>query len=495
MHALVEYTVAQKAARSSRHFSHLTQRRLFVAALALVDALTLVGAFLLAYYIRFNLDLPIFRTSVEPAFGFYVNLSLVLLPAWLVLLAVFRLYDDHTLLGGLQEYIAIFNACLSGTVIIAVVQFFVEELVVARGFVGLAWVLTFTLLTLERFVMRRAGYALRRRGYLTMPTLILGINGEGRMLGSQLAAWPTSGLNVLGYLDDDNPLGQRITAYLYVLGRLDRLDELIQRYQVTELVLVTSALPREKVLEIFQRYGTSRVVSLRMSSGLFDLLTTGVHVKEMGYVPLIGINQVRLSNLEAFFKRSVDIGVSLAALILGSWLLGLVALAVKLDSKGPVLFRRRVMGVGGAQFDALKFRTMHLNGDTLLQANPALLEELATTHKIKDDPRITRVGFFLRKFSLDELPQFINILRGEMSLVGPRMISPPELEKYGQWGMNLLTVRPGLTGLWQVSGRSDVSYEERVRLDMFYIRNYSIWLDFQLILRTIPVVLLGKGAY
>jgi lipopolysaccharide/colanic/teichoic acid biosynthesis glycosyltransferase len=149
----------------------------------------------------------------------------------------------------------------------------------------------------------------------------------------------------------------------------------------------------------------------------------------------------------------------------------------------------------GRRFDALKFRTMHVDGDAILAANPALLDELATTHKIKGDPRITRVGWLLRKYSLDELPQLINVLKGDMSLVGPRMISPPELQAYGPWAMNLLTVRPGLTGLWQVSGRSEVSYDERIRLDMFYIRNYSIWLDLQLIFRTIPVVLSGEGAY
>jgi lipopolysaccharide/colanic/teichoic acid biosynthesis glycosyltransferase len=120
---------------------------------------------------------------------------------------------------------------------------------------------------------------------------------------------------------------------------------------------------------------------------------------------------------------------------------------------------------------------------------------LEDTHKLKDDPRITRIGKYLRKFSIDEFPQLINVLRGEMSLVGPRMISPPELEKYEQWDINLLTVRPGITGLWQISGRSDVSYEERVRLDMQYIRNWNIWLDLQILFRTIPAVIKGKGAY
>jgi lipopolysaccharide/colanic/teichoic acid biosynthesis glycosyltransferase len=154
------------------------------------------------------------------------------------------------------------------------------------------------------------------------------------------------------------------------------------------------------------------------------------------------------------------------------------------------------MGVNGRAFDAFKFRTMHENGDQILDAHPELKEELAREHKLKNDPRITRLGRILRKLSLDELPQVFNVLRGEMSIVGPRMISPEEMEKYQQLGMNLLTVKPGITGLWQVSGRSDVSYEERVRMDMYYIRNWNIWLDLQIIFQTIPAVLIShRGAY
>src|SRR5262249_38809121 len=137
----------------------------------------------------------------------------------------------------------------------------------------------------------------------------------------------------------------------------------------------------------------------------------------------------------------------------------------------------------------------HVNGDEILAANPALQAELARTHKLKTDPRVTRIGHWLRKLSLDELPQVLNVLRGEMSLVGPRMISLPGMALYEGWGMNLLTVKPGITGLWQVSGRSDISYQERVQLDMHYIRNWSIWLDLQLLLQTIPAVIHGHGAY
>jgi lipopolysaccharide/colanic/teichoic acid biosynthesis glycosyltransferase len=153
------------------------------------------------------------------------------------------------------------------------------------------------------------------------------------------------------------------------------------------------------------------------------------------------------------------------------------------------------MGVNGRQFDAFKFRTMCVDGDKILRGYPDLLVELQKYYKIVDDPRVTKVGWFLRRFSIDELPQLFNVLKFDMALVGPRMISPEEMENYSQWGLNLLTVRPGLTGLWQVSGRSDLDYEDRVRLDMYYIRNWSIWQDIQLILRTIPVVMKGKGAY
>jgi lipopolysaccharide/colanic/teichoic acid biosynthesis glycosyltransferase len=173
----------------------------------------------------------------------------------------------------------------------------------------------------------------------------------------------------------------------------------------------------------------------------------------------------------------------------------IISILIKLDSPGPVFHRRRVMGVNERQFDAIKFRTMQVDGDEILSGYPELLVELQKYYKIVDDPRVTKFGRFLRRFSIDELPQLINVIKLDMALVGPRMISPEEMENYNQWGLNLLTVRPGLTGLWQVSGRSDIDYEDRVRLDMYYIRNWSIWQDLQLILRTFPVVLRGKGAY
>jgi lipopolysaccharide/colanic/teichoic acid biosynthesis glycosyltransferase len=209
----------------------------------------------------------------------------------------------------------------------------------------------------------------------------------------------------------------------------------------------------------------------------------------------VGVNKVRLTGINKIIKFLFDYAIALPAVILLSPVFLFITIAIWLDSPGPIIYRRRVMGVNGSQFNAFKFRTMYINGQEILASFPDLLDELAQNHKLKQDPRITRVGRLLRKFSLDELPQLFNVLLNQMSLVGPRMISPDEVKNYNHWGINLLTVKPGMTGLWQVSGRSDITYEQRVRLDMHYIRNYSIWLDLQVIWRTIPAVVKSEGAY
>jgi lipopolysaccharide/colanic/teichoic acid biosynthesis glycosyltransferase len=193
-------------------------------------------------------------------------------------------------------------------------------------------------------------------------------------------------------------------------------------------------------------------------------------------------------------KYSLDFFCALAMVILLSPLLLLIALCVKLDDGGPVLYRRRVVGRKG-EFDAFKFRTMRTDADAVLAANPAMREKFERSFKLKNDPRVTRVGALLRKYSLDEFPQLFNVLKGEMSLVGPRMITAAELRKYGEFGQRLLQVKPGLTGYWQVNGRQRVSYEERVKMDIYYLDNWSLGLDLEILLRTPVKVLRGEGAY
>lgn len=206
-------------------------------------------------------------------------------------------------------------------------------------------------------------------------------------------------------------------------------------------------------------------------------------------------SQVSITRLGFVMKALMDYCIVIPGLLLISPLLVLLALMVKLDSPGPIIHRRRVLGRNGRVFYALKFRTMHVNGEEILARYPKLKEELDQNYKLKFDPRITRVGAFLRKYSLDELPQLFNVLAQDMSLIGPRIIAPDEIVKYGPYGAALLIAMPGLTGLWQVSGRSDTTYSERVTLDMRYIHSWSIWTDVKILFRTPLVIIRGDGAY
>jgi len=303
-------------------------------------------------------------------------------------------------------------------------------------------------------------------------------------------------MHLVGFVDNKAPATFPLFHDLVALGSVAQLGEIVEHYNVGEVILASSAFStRDYLLDIFRKYGVSEKVNIRMSSGLYEILTTGLSVNEFAYVPLVYVNKVRLTGTDTVLKLVLDYLLTLGSLIVLSPFLAFIAILVKLGSPGPIIHKRLVMGLNGKQFHAYKFRTMLVNGHEVLDSYPDLKEELARNHKLKNDPRITRVGAFLRKFSLDELPQLFNVLRREMSLVGPRMISPEEVTMYKQFDMNLLTVLPGITGVWQVSGRSDVSYEERVRLDMYYIRNWSIWLDLQILFQTIPAVLKGRGAY
>jgi len=493
----IETSLRSKISEATERISPQTQWRAFIASLLAVDAATIGLAFWLAYIFRFNLSLAFFQLEVVPSFSFYRNLTTVfLIPLWVIVFAVTGLYRKQNLLGGTQEYAIVFRATTVSFVLVIAAGFLEPDLVIARGWLLLAWLFIFLLVAVARFWMRRAIYYLRQYGYFLSPTVIVGANQEGRWLADQLMTWKTSGLHVVGFVDEKVAPGTTLFRNLQALGTVDQLDKIIEQYKIEELILATSAISsRNKMLEIFQRYGTNETINVRMSSGLYEIITTGLTVKEFAYVPLVGVNKVRLTGVDETMKLVLDYVIAIPTFIVIAPLLLALAIVIRLDSPGPVVHRRRVMGVNGKQFDAYKFRTMYVNGDEILNAHPRLKAELARNHKLKEDPRITRIGKFLRKYSLDELPQLFNVFKREMSLVGPRMISPKEMEEYNQWGINLLTVKPGITGLWQVSGRSDVSYEERVRLDMYYVRNWTIWLDLQILMQTPWAVFKGRGAY
>lgn len=488
------YEIEKPQATARTKPARQTQHRLFLLSLVCGDALALAVAFVFAYFIRFNFDLPIFDDTGLSRIETLETL-LLLIPLCLFVFALFQLYDRHYLLGGSNEYARVFNAT---TVIltIAIVASFVFPVVrISRGLAALGWLLGLSAVLLMRFFLRRIVYRLRRQGLLTRRTLIVGGDEEAVAIAEQLRAMPTCGAELLGFVSDIHTPGTLLSSNLGVLGPLDHLRSFVTQLDVEDVIISTTSLHRHEIIDIFQDFAFSENIDVRLSSGLFEIFTTGMHVREIGSVPLVSMDKVRLSPWESLVKTTVDYLAAFVLLLVLSPVLLTIAILVKRDSPGPILHRRRVIGRAGHAFDAFKFRTMYVNGDEILQARPELLSELRNNHKLKQDPRITPLGQFLRRTSLDELPQLFNILLGQMSLVGPRMITSEESGKYGKWRLNLLTVKPGLTGLWQISGRSDVSYDRRVRLDMYYIRNYSIWLDLFILWRTIPAVLHGHGAY
>jgi exopolysaccharide biosynthesis polyprenyl glycosylphosphotransferase len=493
---LLETPMATRVQRASRSIPSAWQWRFFTLVVFISDLIWLGAGMRLAYYLRFEENLQIFRLDTTPAFGYYQTLVIFMIPAWLAIYALSGLYNRKNLLGGTREYSLLFNGTTIGAFGVIAAGFLIPEFILARGWLVLSWLLAFFLAACSRFWLRRVIYALRSTGYFLSPALIVGANDEGLSLAQQLMTWRTSGFHIMGFIDKKIPAGERVLEQLYCLGSLDELDNIVHRYRVEEIILASSAFSsRDGLLDIFKRYGVARGINVRLSSGLYEIITTGLTVNEFAYVPLVEVNQVRLSGIDRVVKAVLDYTIAIPVAILLIPFLLAFGLVIKFTSPGPIIHRRRVMGVNGKQFDAFKFRTMYVNGDEILAARPELKEELERNHKLKEDPRITRIGGFLRKFSLDELPQIFNVLKGEMSIVGPRMISPEEILEYDQWDINLLTVRPGITGLWQVSGRSDVSYDQRVRYDMHYIRNWNIWLDIQLIIQTFPAVIQRRGAY
>lgn len=283
-----------------------------------------------------------------------------------------------------------------------------------------------------------------------------------------------------------------------VLGGPRELGRVVREYQVRQLLVCALRLSRDELSEVL-RHAVGRVPQLYILPDIAVLDIAEVEISRVGGQPVLLFNQGLRSPFNAVLKRAVDIVGSCCGLAVLSPLFLAIWLGIKLTSPGPALYRHRRFGVGRRYIFLNKFRTMVTNADEVLERLLATDEqaraEWAAQCKLRDDPRITRVGRLLRKFSLDELPQIVNVLLGDMSLVGPRPISEVEYDKYTVWQDNRMSVRPGLTGLWQVSGRGDLDFEDRIKLDMYYIRNWSIWLDFRIILKTLTVLMSKEGAY
>lgn len=472
----------------TRSQSRLGKLLMFLSLVG-TDIAAICLAFYFANLLRFNGQIGIFYVHEQSPNGFYSSLVFWLVPVIVLIFALYRLYVLRQVFDGIQEYTRIASASTFSMLLVVLLSFFLDdELVISRGWIVISWVCLILCVSVSRFLVRRVIYGLRTRGHSGRRIAIVASERDADALVGLLGEMPASGLHPVMVLDptefeidEDN-------------ARVSRLAELTRLHHIDD-VIVSAASVSQAALATIVRDLSRESTDLHLIPGMYEIQTTGVEVRDIQGLPLVTLKKVRITGIDFILKRMMDYLVAVPVLIILSPVLMALAVAVKISSPGPIFHRRQVIGERGIRFEALKFRTMRIDGDDILQSRPDLQAELLERGKIEDDPRITSSGHLLRRWSLDELPQLINVVRGQMSLVGPRMITENELSRFGHWRDNLITVKPGLTGLWQISGRSRLGYDDRVRLDMYYIRSYSIWRDIEILLRTVPAVLRGVGAY
>ena len=364
----------------------------------------------------------------------------------------------------------------------------------SRGMFLLLWVNTPIIIGASRFLMRIGVDVLRQRGRLQEQLVVVGGGMHGKMIMQQVLTQPNLGYRLAGFLDDDHFARGAHFGRIKVLGPVDHLADAVRAHGVERVIIALPASEHWRIADVMEQCRAQRV-GFHVVPDLFEIQLNTVDIDSIGGIPIIGLKDGGIAGWDLFWKRLLDIAVSAAVLILGSPVFLLVALAVKVESRGPVFYTAERAGKDSKPFRMFKFRSMREDADKLRASLADHNQADGPLFKMSDDPRRTRVGALLRRLSLDELPQFWNILRGDMSLVGPRAPLAEEVEQYEEWQMKRLSVKPGLTGLWQVNGRSNVPFEEMVMMDIYYIDSWSLGMDLNLILRTIPAVIRRDGAY
>lgn len=483
-----------------QHIPSRAQRR-FIEPLwlfPLVDVLVALVAFVLAYTVRYELQLirPVLEVNSVP-FSNYLPYVLVY-TGWLLLnYATSGLYRRIRGRSFFEEAAIIANGATNAVVLLMAISFMVQ----ARGFSRLMLVylaVTTVLLLAGVRLGRRWLYAYLRakRGIGVQRVLVVGAGEVGQAVLRVMLARRDLGYQPVGYLDDDPSVGSVDMGRLRGLGKLENMETAL-RTEAVDLVVVT--LPWTEHNRIMRIVALCRHagVAVRVVPDVFQLNLQQVNVENLDGIPLLGVElEASLYAANRVLKRALDLLIVTVAAPLWVPVFALVALAIKLDgSGGPIFYTQTRVGENGKPFQMVKFRSMIPDADKYREQLVRDQKQDPRHPKIVDDPRITPVGKLLRRTSLDELPNLINVILGQMSLVGPRPPIPDEVVLYENWHKQRLNTVPGITGLWQVSGRSDVPFDEMVLLDIYYIENWSLWLDVEILMRTIPRVLLRDGAY
>jgi exopolysaccharide biosynthesis polyprenyl glycosylphosphotransferase len=484
-----------EAAALRRSLNSLPKRRgwLVRRMLVLADVVGLTFAFIGAQWLGFH-------GAREP--GHWTRTSellffVLLLPLWLFLADIYGLYsrdEERTDHSTPDDLVGVFQLVTLGTWVFLVGATLSRVASPPMTRMVLFWALAIVTITAARGLAR---ILCRRSVIYLQNTVIVGAGSVGQSIARKLQQHREYGINLVGFVDSSPRARRPDLDGLPLLGGPDQLAQIVRRFAVDRAVFAYSNDPPEATVELVRSLRDCDT-QIDIVPRLYEILTPGAPIFTVEGLPLVGLRPFRLSRRAQGTKRVVDVVGSTVALVVLAPLLGIAALAIKRESPGPVFFRQLRVGTGGSTFEIFKFRTMvadaderksevaHLNRHARAGGDPRMF-------KVDNDPRTTRVGRFLRKYSLDELPQLINVLRGEMSLVGPRPLITEEAEHVKDWGRARLDLKPGITGLWQVHGRSAIPFEEMVRLDYLYVTTWSVWTDFLLMMRTLTVV--ARGAH
>jgi exopolysaccharide biosynthesis polyprenyl glycosylphosphotransferase len=468
----------------------LTQKRGYVRLLFVTDLLVVTIAVLIGHLVRFQ-GRPT-GTAVP-----YLFVGIGLAAVWMACLYGSRCYDERFLGYGPDEYRKVVGACLKLAGSIAIVAY-LAEVDVSRGFLAITFIIGAAMLPVTRYIARRGLHRSRARGKgWTRRVLVVGDASHVIELAHQLRRDGYAGYQVVGACIPEAliaPVAQHLDG-VPVVGSFRNILESAEAISADTVAVTGSGeLTARRLRRLgWQMEGTG--IDLVLAPTLTDVAGPRIHTRPLAGLSLIHVESPEFRGARKALKGFVDRTFAGIALAFLSPLITLIAIAVALDSRGPVFFRQTRVGLGGREFDVLKFRSMVVDADAMLGTLAEYNESDGLMFKMRRDPRITRVGAFLRKWSLDELPQLVNVFKGDMSLVGPRPPLPTEVAWYDQDVARRLLVKPGMTGLWQVSGRSDLAWEDGIRLDLYYVENWSLATDVTILWKTVGAVIHRRGAY
>jgi exopolysaccharide biosynthesis polyprenyl glycosylphosphotransferase len=467
------------------------------------DALVVGICFFLSFLLRqhfhdfYRLDLiPSARFFSEPpqSIDQYFPLLIILVPLWCMMLYLNGMYGELRT-QGLSEIVWII-AKSSFFVIVGfgTLAFLLNTKFVSRLFFIIFIVVSSAVLLVEKLALFSVMHRLRKRGYNYRRLLIVGTGKRAAGIIDRIKKHPEWGLRIMGTIDDEPERKIEKVSNVEVVGDLKDISAIIRDQSIDDVIFV---VPRSRLSFIEEAVLACETVGIRaiVAMDLFDLKIARSRHTELDGIPLVSFETTVATEWQLFVKRAIDVIVSGILIIITAPIQLIAAIAIRLTSYGPILFRQLRVGLNGRKFTLYKFRTMYQGADGERFTLEAKNEMNGPVFKIKNDPRVTKVGKILRKLSLDELPQFYNVLAGHMSLVGPRPPIPEEVRKYQTWQRRRLSMRPGMTCLWQVMGRNNVDFDEWMKLDLEYLDNWSLWLDFRIMVKTIPAVLFGSGAY